>query len=400
MENGLSGFFAGIAAFGASLMPGSTPEQAAPAREPEKPAIVQEKVSAGQPRSVALPVAMRLLPPKRPSDVALAAPAPLAAPAQPRRPAGPIAPPAAPTGVPSEARRPTPAADPGAAPGSMVALGSPPLSPSFQLVGQAAAPAARPVVTAAALPMSIAAAPTEPKRVTAAPAQPGAGAPPPTRAGPPDAPRAVAAATAASVAAPAVAPASRAQTRLEPLTDQEIVDRANAFFNNLTTLVADFTQIGGDGRRLSGTLYLQRPGKVRFEYDKPATLEVIADGSSVAVQDSKLATQDLYPISQTPLKFLLRERVNLGQDIRVTGVANEGDSVRVSLEDRSTLGGTSRIALFFDPQLETLTQWRIVDPQGFQTTVMLNKVDRNRRIDQSLFVITVNRAINNDNTSR
>jgi outer membrane lipoprotein-sorting protein len=74
--------------------------------------------------------------------------------------------------------------------------------------------------------------------------------------------------------------------------------------------------------------------------------------------------------------------------------------VRLSLEDRSTLGGTSKITLFFDPQVETLTQWRIVDPQGFQTTVMLNKVDRNRRIDQKLFVININSAINNDNSSR
>jgi outer membrane lipoprotein-sorting protein len=223
-----------------------------------------------------------------------------------------------------------------------------------------------------------------------------AGAAQPTLPAAPDSARAAAAPPAALLAVATTAPAPRAL----PLTDQEIVDKANAFFNNLTTLVADFTQIGGDGRRLGGTLYLQRPGKVRFEYDKPATLEVIADGSSVAVQDTKLATQDLYPISQTPLKFLLRERVNLGQDIRVTGVSNEGDSVRVSLEDRSTLGGTSKITLFFDPQVETLTQWRIIDPQGFQTTVMLNKVDRNRRIDQKLFVINVNRAINNDSFNR
>ena len=175
--------------------------------------------------------------------------------------------------------------------------------------------------------------------------------------------------------------------RGEPLPNSAVIERANAYFTGLSTLVADFTQVGGDGRRMGGTLYLQRPGKVRFEYDPPATLQVIADGRSVAVRDRKLATQDLYSISQTPLKFLLRERVNLGQDIRVTGVSHEGDAVRLSLEDRSTLGGTSRITLFFDPQVETLTQWRIVDPQGFQTTVMLNRVDRGRRIDQDLFKI-------------
>jgi outer membrane lipoprotein-sorting protein len=173
----------------------------------------------------------------------------------------------------------------------------------------------------------------------------------------------------------------------QPLPNDVVVERANAYFTNVSTLVADFTQVGGDGRRQGGTLYLQRPGKVRFEYDPPATLQVIADGRSVAVRDRKLATQDLYSISQTPLKFLLRERVNLGQDIRITGIINDGDSVRINLEDSSTLGGTSRIALYFDSQVESLNQWRIVDAQGFQTVVVLGRIERGRRIDQDLFKI-------------
>ncbi|HEU6441624.1 MAG TPA: outer-membrane lipoprotein carrier protein LolA [Microvirga sp.] len=173
----------------------------------------------------------------------------------------------------------------------------------------------------------------------------------------------------------------------QPLPNSAIVERANAYFTNLGTLVAAFTQVGGDGRRMGGTLYLQRPGKVRFEYDPPATLEVIADGRSVAVRDRKLATQDLYSISQTPLKFLLRERVNLGQDIKITGISSEPNAVRINLEDTTTLGGTSRITLFFDPEVQDLSQWRIVDAQGFQTVVVLNQVQKGRRIDQDLFRI-------------
>jgi len=191
------------------------------------------------------------------------------------------------------------------------------------------------------------------------------------------------------VVAAAVGPAAmaRVQPRAQPLSNQEIIDRANAYFTNMSTLVADFTQVGGDGRRLGGTLYLQRPGKLRFEYDPPATLEVIADGTSVAVRDTKLNTQDLYFIQQTPLKFLLRERVNLGRDIAVTGISSEPNSVRINLEDSSTLGGTSRITLYFDPEMQNLTQWRITDPQGFQTVVTLNKTNRGRSIDQALFRI-------------
>jgi outer membrane lipoprotein-sorting protein len=185
------------------------------------------------------------------------------------------------------------------------------------------------------------------------------------------------------IVAAAVEPAALSQ----PLPSNVVVERANAYFTNLSTLVADFTQVGGDGRRQGGTLYLQRPGRVRFEYDPPATLQVIADGRSVAVRDRKLATQDLYSISQTPLKFLLREQVNLGQDIRITSIAHDGDAVRISLEDSSTLGGTSRITLYFDRHVESLNQWRIVDAQGFQTVVVLGKIERGRRIDQDLFKI-------------
>ncbi|HEY8383901.1 MAG TPA: outer-membrane lipoprotein carrier protein LolA [Microvirga sp.] len=310
--------------------------------------------------------------------------------------------------------------NPALAPKTGFNLSAPPLAPAFQprrtAVATAPQPALQPapapavVRTASAggdMPLAPAAKPAPARAAAAAPAA----APAPSTA-PAAKPAPVPPATAAAPAKPApaaapakpmeiaAAPTTAPAARSEPLTDAEIVEKANAYFNQLGTLVADFTQIGGDGRRLGGTLYLQRPGKVRFEYDKPSTLEVVADGSSVAVRDTKLATQDLYSISQTPLKFLLRERVNLGRDIRITSVANDGDAVRLALEDRSTLGGTSKITLFFDPQVESLTQWRIVDPQGFQTTVMLNKVDRSRRVDQRLFVINYERILGNENSSR
>jgi outer membrane lipoprotein-sorting protein len=195
-----------------------------------------------------------------------------------------------------------------------------------------------------------------------------------------------------TAAAPTVVASSTQAAK--PLGEKEIVERANAYFNGITSLVGDFVQIGGEGRRLTGKLYLQRPGKIRFEYDAPATLEVIADGSSVAVRDRKLATQDLYSIGQTPLKFLLRERIDLGRDLKITEVAPENEGIRVSVEDKSTLGGTSKITLYFDKDVKELTRWRIIDPQGFQTTVSLANLERNKRIEQQLFAIDYQRILN------
>ena len=275
--------------------------------------------------------------------------------------------------------------------------------PSRLLFGPPADPASGPTVTSAARGFTLSAAPLpttsfhlpapapEPEPAEPDPilerAKPAVPPPLPPRAvrPPPPAPAAHVASAAPLEIAPR--PVEAAAAPVEALSNREVIERANAYFTNLGTMVAEFTQVGGDGRKLGGTLYLQRPGKVRFDYDPPATLEVIADGSSVAVRDRKLATQDLYSISQTPLKFLLRERVNLGQDIAIRGVSSDADSVRIVLEDSSTLGGTSRITLYFDPKVETLTQWRIVDPQGFQTMVVLNKAQRDRRMDPGLFKI-------------
>ncbi len=171
-----------------------------------------------------------------------------------------------------------------------------------------------------------------------------------------------------------------------------VVAAANAYFNGFQTLTGSFIQIGADGRRIGGKLTLAKPGRLRFEYDQPSPLEVIADGTSVAVRDRKLNTQDLYFISQTPLKFLLREKIDLARDLTVSDVTNDPGGVRIGLEDRSTLGGTSKIQLYFDAEMKTLSQWRITDPQGYLTTVQLSNLQKGKAVDGSLFFINYGRA--------
>ncbi|KQT13799.1 hypothetical protein ASG40_19635 [Methylobacterium sp. Leaf399] len=171
-----------------------------------------------------------------------------------------------------------------------------------------------------------------------------------------------------------------------------LVAQANAYFNGITTLTGTFIQIGADGRRIGGKLTLSKPGRLRFDYDQPSPLEVVADGTSVAVRDRKLGTQDLYFISQTPLKFLLREKIDLARDLTVTDVGNDPGGVRIVTEDRSTLGGTSKIQLFFDSEMKILNQWRITDPQGYQTTVQLSNLQKGRTVEASQFFINYGRA--------
>jgi outer membrane lipoprotein-sorting protein len=165
----------------------------------------------------------------------------------------------------------------------------------------------------------------------------------------------------------------------------EIVKRANAFFNASPVMTADFVQIGGDGKRAEGKLYVQRAGRLRFEYAAPATIELVSDGAQVLIKDRKLKSQTLYFIDQTPLKFLMKEKIDLEHDVKVVDTAVEDSGVHVLLEDKATVGGESKIQLVFDSKSFKLTQWRITDPQGNETQLSLYNIDQKTTPDPALF---------------
>ena len=176
----------------------------------------------------------------------------------------------------------------------------------------------------------------------------------------------------------------------EGLDPQIAIQMADDYFNAAKFMTADFVQVGVDGRRAEGKLYVSKPGKLRFEYAQPATMEIIADGASVAVRDRKLQTQQVYFIGQTPLKFLLKEHLNLKRDVRITSVSSDSHSTLITLEDADTFGGTSKIKLAFDNKNFTLKQWEVTDPQGYQTLVTLHNIDLKSIPNGNLFHIPSN----------
>jgi len=101
------------------------------------------------------------------------------------------------------------------------------------------------------------------------------------------------------------------------------VDKVSAYLSSVQVLNGQFVQVGPDGNRVRGEFFIQKPGKVRFEYEPPSRIEIVADGTSVVVRDRKLATQDLYPLSQTPLRFLLSDRIDLLKETSVIGVKSD-----------------------------------------------------------------------------
>jgi outer membrane lipoprotein-sorting protein len=182
-----------------------------------------------------------------------------------------------------------------------------------------------------------------------------------------------------------------------PMDPLAAIQKANAYFNAATNLIGDFVQIGPDGKRSEGKIYVQRPGKLRFEYAAPATLEVVADGLSIAVHDRKTATKDVYFISQTPLKFLLKDQIDLNRDVKIIDIKSEPEAVSILVEDKATFGGTSQIKLIFDPSKFTLKQWQVTDPQGYETLVSLFNVDLSKKPDPRLFQLTQEKLSNTNN---
>ena len=171
---------------------------------------------------------------------------------------------------------------------------------------------------------------------------------------------------------------------------QVAIQMANDYFNASQVMTADFVQIGADGRRSEGKLYVSKPGRLRFEYAHPATMEIIADGVSVAIRDRKLQTQELYFINDTPLKFLLKAGVNLQRDVKIISVSYDDKATTINVEDTATFSGTSKIKLRFDNKNFSLKQWEVTDPQGYQTLITLHNIDLNATPDVNLFKIPSN----------
>jgi len=190
-------------------------------------------------------------------------------------------------------------------------------------------------------------------------------------------------------AGPAVAPPPAKSGEPGTFDDKQraLVAKVSNYLSNVQTLVGDFVQVGPDGRRTEGQFFIQKPGKVRFEYNPPSPVEVIADGKSVVVRDRKLATQQLWPLSQTPLRFLLSDRIDLMKDTNLVSVSADDTFVTIVIEESQTLVGTSRLMLMLGAKDFQLRQWTVTDPQGYDTTVAVYNLDTTKKPDPELFTI-------------
>jgi outer membrane lipoprotein-sorting protein len=163
------------------------------------------------------------------------------------------------------------------------------------------------------------------------------------------------------------------------------LDRLSAAMNAIHSLKADFTQIDPSGDIEQGQVFIDKPGKMRFQYQPPSALLVVSDGLDVAVFNSKLKTADRYPLSATPLNIILSDHVNLKENRNVMGIERQPGSliVKARSSDRRMTGNISIV--FSDPGFE-LRQWTTTDAQGLATTVTLRNVQTGVALQPQLFL--------------
>lgn len=166
------------------------------------------------------------------------------------------------------------------------------------------------------------------------------------------------------------------------------LSQLSQYLNSLTTAQAEFTQINPDGTISTGTLYIHRPGRLRFDYKPPANMLVMAGGGQVAVFDGKSNSvrPEQYPLSQTPLSIILAQTVDLGRAGMVVGHTQDGNKTVVTAQDpeRPQYG---KLEMVFTGSPVQLRQWVVVDGQGARTTTVLGDLRRVNGLPSRYFSI-------------
>jgi outer membrane lipoprotein-sorting protein len=165
------------------------------------------------------------------------------------------------------------------------------------------------------------------------------------------------------------------------------VERVQAYLNGIRTLTSRFEQSTGEGGTASGQLYLARPGRMRFEYDPPVPLLLVANGKNIFYYDKELQQVSELRVEDTPAGFLLRDQIALSGDVTLTRFEHKPGAIRLTMVQTSEPGQGSATLVLDDRPLQ-LKQWTIVDPQQKEVTVALTDPHYGAPVDEKLFYWT------------
>ena len=180
---------------------------------------------------------------------------------------------------------------------------------------------------------------------------------------------------------------ARAETPAVDLKNPEVVGTLNQledYLTAITTIKSRFIQANPDGSYVEGTMYLNRPGKARFEYDPPVPVLLVATGNFFIHVDKELKQVTHIPLSSTPAYFLLREDITFDDALEITGFARRNGLIRISMVERDN-PDSGEVSLTFAESPMELKQWTITDAQHLRTTVTLVDAEKGMALDEDLF---------------
>jgi outer membrane lipoprotein-sorting protein len=183
-------------------------------------------------------------------------------------------------------------------------------------------------------------------------------------------------------------PLALAGLTASPSSAQQLsLAQVSSYLNSFTSAEGEFTQINAEGTISTGTIYIKRPNRVRFEYNPPEESLVVAGGGQVAIFDPRSDSgPDRYPLNQTPLKIILERNIDLTRTDMVTGHTSDGTTTTVTAQDPDHPEYGSIRMVYTSSPVE-LRQWIVTDDTGQQTTVILGDLAKDGRVPDILFNI-------------
>ncbi|GAB6052699.1 outer membrane lipoprotein carrier protein LolA [Magnetospira thiophila] len=181
-------------------------------------------------------------------------------------------------------------------------------------------------------------------------------------------------------------PVGAVEARVFTAEEQVMLKKVEGYLNSVKTLQSRFIQATSQGGYTEGTLYLSRPGKLRFEYDPPAPFLLVANGTWLIYEDKELDQISYLPLGSTPAALLVSENLVInGDEVQAIDLVRDKGLVAVTLVQTDN-PENGQLTLIFNEKPMVLRQWEIIDAQGTQTVLTLNKTRTGLTLDKELFV--------------
>ena len=181
----------------------------------------------------------------------------------------------------------------------------------------------------------------------------------------------------AALAAPAMA---------APLTEQDKADiaRVEAYLNGFRSMQSKFVQVAHDGGMAEGTVYMERPNRIRVDYAPPVPVLMVGSGSWITFYDKELKQSNRVPLDSNPLAVLLAKEVKLADPVEVTKIVREANTLQITVRDKKNPQEGDLTMVFSDKPL-VFRKWVVKDKAGQQTTVALADARFDLALDPKLF---------------